>query len=122
MNRYLPLLLLAASCTQAQTLGSMSDESFAQAVLSRSKIGQSLAEAESRLKELDLDCSEISVRPVPGSTPDLDSRIIGCSRPPPPQDQCWQRINLSARRGVIVSITLEFEQLPGSVDGSACGR
>jgi hypothetical protein len=122
MYRYLPLLFFTASCSQAQAPGSMSDEGFAQAVLSRAKIGQSLTLAEAELRKLRLACTAVEVRPVPGSTYDTDIRRSACSRPPPPQDQCWQRIELGARKDEIVSITLYFEQLPGSVDGSACGR
>ncbi|NZA27705.1 hypothetical protein H0E84_15090 [Luteimonas sp. SJ-92] len=122
MHRFLPLLVLAASCSQAETSGSMSDEAFAQTVLSRAKIGQSLSAAEASLGGLELDCSAVVAKPLPGSVPDLESRTIQCSRPPLPQDQCWQRIELTARKDKIVSISLTFEQLPGSVDGSACGR
>ena len=100
----------------------MSDERFAKTVLLRAKIGQSLSAAEAGLKQLGLSCFDEVAKPVPGSTPNPDARTVQCSRPPPPQEQCWQQIVLSARKGKITSIALNFEQVAGSVDGSACGR
>src|SRR5580765_3506209 len=99
MRRYLPLLVLVASCNQNKDTGVMSDAAFAEAVLSRAQIEHSLATAENSLKSLGLYCSEVVPRPIPGITPNPEFRTIQCSRPAPPQDQCRQQIEPTARKG-----------------------
>jgi len=121
MYRFLPLLVLVASCSRTPVADAMSDEAFAQATLSRASIGQSLSTAEASLRALKLDCSEVVPKPIPGTTPNPEFRTVACSRPSR-QDQCVQSIELLARSGCVVMTTLHFEQLPGSKDGSACGR
>jgi hypothetical protein len=122
MHRYLPLLILVSACSQEADSISMSDQAFAQTVLSQAQIGQPLTAAQATLKQLGLDCAPVVAKPLPGTTPDPRFSEFSCSRPPPPQDKCWQRINLLAYDGKIASITLSFEQLLESTDGSACGR
>jgi hypothetical protein len=122
MLRYLPLLALVASCSQGKDTGAMSDAAFAEATLSRAQIEHSLAAAENSLKSLGLDCAELVTKPLPGIAPNPEVRTIVCSRLAPPRDQCRQQIQLTARRDKISTISLDFEQLHGSVDGSLCGR
>lgn len=100
----------------------MSDEQFARAVLARTVIGHSHTVAEKELTALGLTCSEAVVKAIPGTATNGQSRERQCSRPPPPQEQCVQRIEIQSVKDRIVRIALSFEQLPGSVDGSACGR
>jgi hypothetical protein len=100
----------------------MSDAGFAEATLSRVQIEHSLAAAENSLERLGLDCAELVTKPLPGIAPNPEFRTIVCSRLAPPRDQCRQQIQITARKDKISTISLDFEQLYGSVDGSSCGR